>query len=104
MRNGRTELISYVENVSLFLLGILFLVGALVIGGVLTSLLSILSLAKIYPLPMAYTHAQTFTPLGSLLDQALYLALLLPLAGYVAWPIFARRKTNHESGEAAPVR
>ncbi|MBI4080953.1 MAG: hypothetical protein HY430_04245 [Candidatus Levybacteria bacterium] len=66
---------------------ILFAVAALVIGGGLASILGILSYFKIYVLPYAYTQNPLFTPFGSLLDQAIYLALILPLAGYVAYPL-----------------
>jgi tetratricopeptide (TPR) repeat protein len=64
---------------------LLFLLSALTIGAVLSSILAILSFFKIYPLPFTYTHATFFTTFGSLLDQALYLALILPIAGYFGY-------------------
>lgn len=59
-----------------------FLLFSLILGATLVSLLSLLSFFKIYLLPLSFTHAQNFSPLGSLLDQALYLALILPLAAH----------------------
>lgn len=83
---------------------LLFIAACLVGGGVLSSIISVLSLLKIYILPMQYTHVQTFTPLGSLLDQALYLAFVLPVAGYFISPLVGRlsKRTqavfgNHET-------
>ncbi|HVA96366.1 MAG TPA: tetratricopeptide repeat protein [Candidatus Acidoferrales bacterium] len=64
---------------------LLFLLGALTLGGVLAALLTTLSFFKIYPLPFSYTHATYFTTFGSLLDQALYYALILPIAGYFGY-------------------
>jgi len=66
---------------------VLFALTTLIIGGCLASILSILSYLQIYLLPYAYTHTQLFTPLGSLLDQAMYLALIVPLAAYGAFPL-----------------
>ncbi|MEK7533781.1 MAG: tetratricopeptide repeat protein [Patescibacteria group bacterium] len=60
-----------------------FLTASLVLGGIITSILSIFSLFKVYVIPYPFTHNPTFTPLGSLLDQAIYLALLLPVALYL---------------------
>lgn len=65
----------------------LFLISSLVLGGVVSSIIAILSFLKIYVLPYSFTHSQTFTPLGSLLDQAIYLTLLLPLAIYLVLPL-----------------
>lgn len=70
--------------------GILFVTAALIIGGALSSVNAILSFFKIYILPFPYVQNQAFTPLGSLLDQALYLAMILPLAGYIASPILSQ--------------
>lgn len=66
---------------------LLFVLATLTLGAVLSSLLTILSFFKIYPLPLAYTHTQAFTPMGSLLDQAIYLALVLPVAGYFVYTL-----------------
>lgn len=66
---------------------VLFALATMVIGGCLASIISILSFLQIYLLPYSYTHTQLFTPLGSLLDQAIYLALIVPLAAYGAFPL-----------------
>lgn len=80
--------------------GVLFLLSALILGSLITSVLALLAFLKIYPLPLAQTQAQTFTTLGSLLDQALYLAFVLPLAAYLAYPFLAAYKSRHkESNE-----
>lgn len=64
---------------------LLFVLSSLTLGAVLSALLTILSFFKIYPLPFAYSHVTFFTSFGSLLDQALYLALILPISGYFAF-------------------
>lgn len=79
---------------------VLFLLSALLTGAVFVSLISVFSFFKIYPLPFKETHFQSFSTLGSLLDQAIYLVLLLPIAAY---PIvkFAKKKIKpnpHEIG------
>ncbi len=66
---------------------LLFVLATLTTGAVLSSLLTILSFFKVYPLPFAYTHTPAFTPMGSLLDQAIYLALVLPIAGYFVYQV-----------------
>ncbi len=68
---------------------LLILISSLVVGACLVSVLSLLYYFKIYVLPFSETFFQAFTPLGSALDQAIYLALILPVAGYIAWPIVA---------------
>jgi tetratricopeptide (TPR) repeat protein len=64
---------------------LLFLLSTITVGAVLSSLLTILSYFKIYVLPFSYTHATYFTTFGSMLDQALYYALVLPIAGYFGY-------------------
>ena len=61
---------------------LLFLMFSLIIGAVLLSLSSVLSFFKIYILPFPGTHVQTFTPLGSLLEQEIYLVLIFAIAFY----------------------
>ncbi len=61
---------------------ILFLSSMLIAGAVIASLISFFSVLKIHVLPLDITKSQVFTPIGTLLDQAIYLALVLPLAGY----------------------
>lgn len=62
-----------------------FLLTSLIIGGVVVSILSILSFFNIFILPFAFTKAQTFSPLGSILDQIVYLVLLVPIALSLGW-------------------
>lgn len=61
---------------------LLFLMFSLIIGGLLLSVSAILSFFKIYILPFVPTHTQTFNPLGSLLDQSIYLTLVFMVAFY----------------------
>lgn len=78
---------------------LLFLLATLTIGAVLASAMTILSFLKAYPLPFAYSHVPYFTTLGSQLDQALYFALILPIAGYFGYEYLngANRKQNTQS-------
>lgn len=80
--------------------GVLFLLSALILGALTNSVLSILSFLKIYALPLAATHVQTFTTFGALIDQALYLAFILPLVAYLAYPfVMAYTKGRRQSNE-----
>ena len=69
---------------------ILFITASLVLAGALVSLNTILSFLNIFVLPWEFARNQAFSPMGSLLDQALFLAMVLPLAGYVASPILGK--------------
>lgn len=82
---------------------LLFVLSALTLGAVLSALLTILSFFKIYPLPFAYSHVQYFTTFGSLLDQALYLALVLPISGYFAF-VFASSNFGGKKSSFATTR
>ncbi len=78
---------------------ILFGTTSLLIGATIATVLSILSFFKVYVLPFAYSHTQAFSSLGSLLDQAIFLAIVVPLAGYMAWPIISplfSKQSNQE--------
>lgn len=66
---------------------ITFVVVSLLAGTTIATVLSLLSFFKIYILPFAYSKAQTFTPFGSIFDQSIFLAIVLPIAGYLAWPV-----------------
>lgn len=72
----------------------LLLITSLLIGAGIISVLSLLSFLKIYILPFAFAKFQTFNPFGSLLDQALYLLFVLPLAIHFAWPLLSKRKLS----------
>ena len=71
---------------------VLFLQTALIGGAVIASILAVLTLFGIYVLPFDFAKTLTFSPIGSLLDQAIYLALVLPIAGY---PLF-KASQGHE--------
>ncbi|MBI2074436.1 MAG: tetratricopeptide repeat protein [Candidatus Levybacteria bacterium] len=70
---------------------LLFAVSSLVLGASLAAVVSILAYFKIYVLPFPLTHTQTFTTFGSLLDQAIYFALVLPLSLHFVIPLFKER-------------
>jgi len=77
---------------------VLFLISSLVIGATVVSVLSVLSFFKIYILPFQFTHAQAFTPLGSLLDEALYLAFVLGVTLTIIWPVLTAKKAKELTG------
>lgn len=68
--------------------------GSLIVGGAIVSLITFFSFFKIYLLPFAFAKVQTFTPFGSLFDQAVYLAVILSLGLYTAWPALRNRAIN----------
>lgn len=70
---------------------LLFLSSSFILGGVAISLVTLLSYLKIYPIPFLFAKNQTFTPFGSLFDQALYLIVVLSLCLYLSWPTIKRR-------------
>lgn len=82
---------------------LLFLMSSLIIGGVLLSVSAVLSFFKIYILPFSETHTQTFTPLGSLLEQEIYLVLIFTVAFYYLYRFLKSKTTagaNVASGNA----
>lgn len=78
----------------------LLLAVSLLAGGVIVSSLEVLTFLKIYVLPFSFTRTQTFSPFGSLLDQTLYLLILLPLAFYLGAPALklTRSKASDSTG------
>ena len=72
---------------------LLFLMFSLIVGSVLVSLSAILSFFKIYILPFPETHSQVFTPLGSLLEQEIYLVLIFAISFYYLWRFFKSRSS-----------
>lgn len=70
---------------------LLVLIGSLLGGGILLSLISLFSYFKVYVFPFDFAKVQTFSPGGSMLDQAMYLAFLLPLALYFLTPFIMKR-------------
>lgn len=71
-----------------------FITGALILGAIIVSAITLLSYLKIYPLPFVFAKTQTFTPMGSLFDQALYLIGVLSLALFMAWPALKKRAVD----------
>ncbi len=61
---------------------IVFLAASLIIGTAVSSLISILAFFRIYILPYPFAQIETFTPVGTLLDQSIYLSAVSPIAIY----------------------
>lgn len=72
----------------------LILITSLVIGTTLSALITTLSYFQIYPLPFPYTQITSFNTFGSLLDQAIFFGLILPIAGYFVHSIFTSLKNR----------
>ena len=72
---------------------LLFLMSTLIIAAVLLSIFSLLTFFKIYSPPAPLT--QNFSPLGSMLDQSIYLFLVFAVASYCTWRS-SRRSQSHE--------
>jgi Flp pilus assembly protein TadD len=66
---------------------LIMLLGCFLGGGVITSLITVLSHFQIYVLPFDFAKNVSFTPLGSGLEQAIYLLLVLTLGGYFLLPL-----------------
>jgi tetratricopeptide (TPR) repeat protein len=79
---------------------LLFLLGSLTLGATLSAVLTIFSFFNIPLLPFEYAKNQSFTTYGSLLDQALYLALVLPIAGYFGYG-YVNSMSSHRKSAAA---
>ncbi len=78
---------------------LLFLMSSLIIGSVLVSVFAVFSFFKIYLLPFPETHVQTFTLLGSLLEQDIYLVLIFTISFYYLWRLL-KSKTKKEAPSA----
>jgi tetratricopeptide (TPR) repeat protein len=76
----------------------LLLATSLLVGGAIVAVLEVLTFLKIYVLPFAFAKSQIFNPFGSLLDQTLYLLILLPLGLYLGLPALRRGKSHHQEG------
>ena len=70
------------------------LIGSLLAGGALVSLISIFSFLKIYIFPLDFTKSQTFTTLGSSLDQAIYLGFMLVLGAYFIYMLIKKKNQD----------
>lgn len=86
---------------------LLLIISALVLGTSLSALLSILSYFKIYVLPFPYTQVTYFNTFGSLLDQAIYYALILPITAYfivsLVKMLSSKKKIAAEEANAMPI-
>ncbi len=60
---------------------IVFCSTMLLVGAAAVGLLAIFSYLRVYPILFSFTHIQSFSPIGSLLEQAFYFVFLLPVAG-----------------------
>lgn len=76
---------------------LLIVLAGLVLGAVLASLLSLLSFFSIFPLPFAYTKVTYFNTFGSLLDQAIYFALIIPITAYFVHSVFMNLQFKKKS-------
>lgn len=65
-----------------------FLLSAYLIGVALTAILSVLSFAKVYILPIPFTKDPAFNTIGSSLDLVMYLVFSLPIIIYLAYQLF----------------
>lgn len=75
---------------------VVFVLSALLIGACATAVWALFSYFKVYPLFFSFTHSQSFTPLGSLLEQAFYFVFLLPVSLSLALPLL-KGKTNNQT-------
>ncbi len=75
-----------------------FLAACLSFGALILSAITILSYLKIYVLPFAFARSQTFSPFGSLFDQAIYLAIALSVCFYFAYPSLKERSFTEKNG------
>lgn len=82
---------------------LLFLVSSLVVGAVLLATNASLSFFKFYALPFSFAQAQNFTPAGSLLDQAIYLAVVLPIALFFAVKLLKEPKNLPARSAGGPA-
>ncbi|MBU4098497.1 hypothetical protein KJ980_02490, partial [Patescibacteria group bacterium] len=73
---------------------LLIIISSLVLGACLSALLSVLSYFKIYILPFQYTQATYFNTFGSLLDQAIYYALIIPITVYFIISLVKKLKSG----------
>lgn len=86
---------------------LLFLMSSFIIGAVLLSAFAALSFFKIYILPFPEAHSQTFTPLGSLLEQGIYLISVFAMSFYYLYRLLkskAKKETEVISEDAVKSR
>jgi len=80
---------------------VVFALTSVVASGAGLAILAIFSYLKVYPIPLAATHIQSFTPLGSLVEQAVYIVAILPIAIYFGKQITKGDTTPKTVGFAA---
>lgn len=80
------------------------LVASLLIGGAIVSVLSLFSILKVYVFPFEFSKFQTFTTLGSSLDQAIYLGLLFSLGAYFVLPSLRKGRSVFSSNSKDLIR
>lgn len=80
------------------------LVASLLIGAVIVSILAVLSFLKVYLLPFEFSKFQTFTTLGSILDQTIYLGLVFSLGAYFVIPPLLKGKGVFSSNRQDAIR
>jgi tetratricopeptide (TPR) repeat protein len=82
---------------------LLFLMSSLIVGAILLSISTDLSFFKIYLLPFSETHTRTFTPLGSSLEQEIYLILVLTVPFYYIYRLL-KSKAKSDANAAVENR
>ena len=80
------------------------LVASLLIGAAIVSILAVLSFLKVYLLPFEFSKFQTFTTLGSILDQTIYLGLVFSLGAYFVIPPLLKGKGVFSSNRQDAIR
>ena len=71
---------------------VLVLFSAFLTGAVILSVISVFYYFKIYVFPFDFTKVNTFTTIGSGLEQAIYLLLVLPIGAYLLSPFIFKKK------------
>ena len=74
-----------------------YILSCFTLGATLVSILTILGFFRIYPLPFSFTKSFAFTSIGSLLDQAMYLGMVLPVAGYFGYRLISRLSKKQDN-------
>ncbi|MBI2049698.1 hypothetical protein HYT32_02230 [Candidatus Roizmanbacteria bacterium] len=80
---------------------LLFLMSSLILGGVILSIFTILTFFKIYILPAVSTHTQSFSLMGSILDQNIYLLLIGAVSFYFTWRLIKSNLNPTNSFESS---
>ncbi len=73
---------------------VMVLIGSLLTGAVLLSIAAAFSYFKVYVFPFDFAKSPNFTPVGSVLDQALYLLFVLPIGLYFLAPFLFNKQVR----------